>query len=215
MELSLRILLTMKSLRTLLCACALAVGCGKNLQTESSSLHIDPAQVGANAIELYDTNGDQTLDATELAACPPLVQVLPSFDINGDGKLVADEIMGRLLRLYTGQTLAPFDCVVLLDGKPLANATVQLKPCNIHGELNIVGQGTTDSKGRAFVALPADQVPGELQNSQGMPPGVYRVEITHPKSTLPVKYNTESTLGCEVGAAAGRVHAVTFPLKSS
>ena len=201
--------------RTVLCSLALIVGCRKNVSGETSLLRIDPAQAGANAIELYDANRDQTLDATELTSCPPLAQVLPSFDSNSDGKLNASEITGRFLRLYTGQTLAPFDCVVLLDGKPLANATVQLKPCNIHGELSIVGQGTTDAKGRASVALPADQVPAELENSQGLPPGVYRVEITHPSSNLPVKYNTESTLGCEVGATAGRGQLVNFSLKST
>ena len=52
----------------------------------------------------------------------------------------------------------------------------------------------------------------EDQLLPGLPPGVYRVAVTKDGVTIPARYNTETTLGCEV-FGGGRGGSTTLALK--
>ena len=41
---------------------------------------LDPQQAAQEAMKLYDTNGDGTLDAKELQASPPLLELLKNLE---------------------------------------------------------------------------------------------------------------------------------------
>ncbi len=82
---------------------------------------------------------------------------------------------------------------VLLDGKPLAGATVEFSP-----EGGSPAYGVTDEDGKYTLLWSADQ--------QGAPIGLNRVRITsfnegkpRIKERVPVKYNRQSELTREVG----------------
>ena len=141
-----------------LVACA---GCRSKGPSAEQSIYLDPSGAAAVALELYDANGDQLLDAAELEKCPPLAKAFAAFDVNGDGKLASDEIVGRLMRItMSGASLTDASCTVLLAGRPLADAKVRLEPVFVKGEATWAGEGVTNAQGVAKISLPADKLPG-------------------------------------------------------
>src|ERR1700730_337093 len=72
----------------------LAFGCSSRGRVQAPRL--SPRSAAGKAMELYDTNHDDRLDATELGRCPALKNSLARFDKDGDGCLSADEIASRL-----------------------------------------------------------------------------------------------------------------------
>jgi hypothetical protein len=81
-------------------------------------------------------------------------------------------------------------CRVMHNGKPLEGAEVKFVPEKFLGENIPTGAGTTNENGYVAVSLPGE--------ARGVPPGFYRVEITKPGLSVPVKYNTDTVLGQEV-----------------
>jgi hypothetical protein len=189
-------------------------GCRSSGPSAEESIYLDPSGAATVALELYDANGDQLLDAAELEKCPPLAAALASFDVNGDRKLASDEIVGRLMRItMSGSSLTDASCTVLLAGRPLADAQVRLESVFVKGEATWAGEGVTNAQGVAKISLPADKLPAEA--SGGMPVGIYRVEITHPQQQLASRYNTASELGWEIDSSSGAGASVRFDLKSN
>ncbi|MCA9269532.1 MAG: hypothetical protein KDA41_13720, partial [Planctomycetales bacterium] len=58
----------------------------------------------------------------------------------------------------------------------------------------------TDAQGMAVMAIDQAKLPSHLKGIYGMQSGFYKVEITHPTTKIPAKYNTETVLGHEVAA---------------
>jgi hypothetical protein len=66
--------------------------------------------------------------------------------------------------------------------------------------------------GMAMISLPVETGPDALP--PGMPPGMYRVEITKPGDNIPAKYNKETELGQEVSLDNIDIQmGIKFPLK--
>ena len=181
---------------TVAVACLLtAVGCQSRVKPPS----VDPEEAAATAIENYDTDGDGSLNEAELAACPGLLVVMDRFDTTGDRQLSQDEIEARLGEMYSGRVgLTTTSCKVTLDRRPLAGAKVRYVPEAFLGSEIKAAEGVTDQAGFTKVAIPDEQLPEDQRGIGVLQMGVYRVEITHPTRSIPAKYNTRTTLGCEL-----------------
>jgi len=153
---------------------------------------IDAKQAAAAAMKLYDKNKDGLLRDAELDAAPELKAALKTLDRDGDGAISAGEIVGRIEAWKASRVgLMVIVCEVRHRGRPLDGAKVVWEPAAWLGKAMKRGEGTTDAKGHATVAIPKNEFPG-------MPPGLYRVRITHPKVKLAEQYNTKSVLAVEV-----------------
>jgi hypothetical protein len=84
--------------------------------------------------------------------------------------------------------------------QPLAGATVRLIPDEILTNLK-AAEGITDPRGYIDFRIPGSDSPG-------VQPGIYRVEVSlkdaSGKEHIPAKYNSQTELGLEVGAAGGQ-----------
>ena len=159
---------------------------------------LDPEQAAAEAIALYDTDGDEQLSESELEACPGLKLASKAYDLDGDSAISQAEIAARLQRFIDrGVALYQLSARVRLDNKPLASAAVRFVPEPYLGEEIKVATGTTRPGGSASMAVPDEDLPKNQQGIRGIHAGTYRVEVTHPEIAIPAKYNTETTLGYE------------------
>ncbi len=176
---------------------------------------VDPSEAAEFAIEHYDVDHSGAIDAAEMASCPPLVVARASYDVDSDGQLSADEIEGRLTRLYgPGAAMTGVDCAVAVGGRSLHGATVKFRPVEMLGESVKPAQGLTDESGLARIALEEEALPDDLKGAALMQPGLYHVEITHPKVALPARYNTATELGFEVDPSRRDGTSARFDLKS-
>jgi hypothetical protein len=166
-------------------------------------------------MEKYDANHDGAIDTAELASCPPLVAVMPRYDADGNGSLSADEIEARLVELYrTGAVLTNVDCTVTLHRRPLEGALVKFRPVDMLKPAVKPAQGIIDQSGRARLTVQDEDLPDDLKDTALMYPGLYHVEITHPKVDLPARYNDASELGFEVDPSLRDGMSAQFDLKS-
>jgi hypothetical protein len=154
---------------------------------------IDAAAAGQEAITMFDTNKDGKISGAELDKVPSLKKSLP--DKVGPG-ITAEDITTRIQRWQETKIgkIDAVNCRVLKNGKPLAGAEVKLVPEKFLGTNMPVCTGTTQSDGNAPISAP-------MQGSDdiaGVPPGVYRVEITKSGENIPAKYNTQTIFGEEV-----------------
>jgi hypothetical protein len=192
----------------------IAAGCGDAKPPAVRLPQVDPAAVAGRALELYDADKNGSLDEKELAACPPLAAVVGSYDADKNGKLTNEEITARLTRLYgAGSALANVGCKVTLAGRPLPGATVKFLPVEMLREEIEPAEGITDETGGARPAIAAELLPENLNGSPLMQPGLYRVEITHPRQQILARYNTETELGFEVDPTSRGGLGASFSLK--
>ena len=173
-------------------ALGLLAGCGNS---GGGLPRFDGKAAADAAMAEYDGNGDGNLDAKELAKCPGLKSLA-----NKAGKtvLTAEDLTARLNETanYPDQ-LFEYPCVILLDGRPLANAEVTLVPEKFMGETRKPAKGMTNDSG----TVQAFKVDGLTK--AGVPPGVYRIQVTKPGESIPAKFNAQTILGCEVGQPVG------------
>jgi hypothetical protein len=159
---------------------------------------VDPSAAANNVIELYDKDGSGSLDETELAACPGLLAARARYDRDGDGQISQDEITNRFSSMFQrGTAWITVNCQVLQGGRPLAGAKVRLAPESFLEDALPPAEGTTDSQGRVTPTVADDRVPESLKGSHVMQPGIYRVEVEHPRIKQPHK-----PLGCEIDELA-------------
>lgn len=180
----------------------------------------------ADAIAKYDKNGDGALDDEELKAVPALSKdygtgdasvagAKSRFDKNSDGNITADEISARINEWVDSKVgLLQFSLQVTLDGRPLEGATVTLVPEEFLGTSIKTASGVTDSTGRANTAIAAEDLQANETGLSGMRVGVYKVQITHPSTNIPAKYNTETTIGVEVAQDDPESGRLVLPIKS-
>jgi hypothetical protein len=160
---------------------------------------VDSSRAASFAMEQYDANDDGALVAAEMASCPPLVTAMARYDADGNGSLSAEEIEARLTQIYgTGAALTNVDCTVLLNGRAIDGALVKFRPVEMLKSSVKAAEAVTDPSGRARLALRDDDLPQDLKDNALMYPGLYHVEITHPKVNLPARYNDATELGFEV-----------------
>ncbi|QDU31298.1 hypothetical protein ETAA8_64510 [Anatilimnocola aggregata] len=160
---------------------------------------LHPAKIAAAAMEEYDANKDGALAGEELTSAAAINSALSFYDTSGDGKVDSAEIQNRIQSIaVTKVGLMPFYCRASLNGQPLAGATVTLRPEPFLQDSLLVASGMTDDKGRSQPAIADDLLPAADRGLQAVQPGLYRVEITHPTISLPVRYNTNTTLGREI-----------------
>lgn len=161
--------------------------------------HIDPSDAADEALNLYDADNDGSLNKTELVKCPGILNELTEYDADGNQSISADEITKRLTALLKyGVGLTSLKCEVRVNGKPLSNAAVLFEPEPYLGDEIKPAHGTTNGRGLAQMAIPADQLPASQQAIKAIHFGTYKVRITHPQ--LPSKYNTDTILGYETRA---------------
>jgi hypothetical protein len=174
-------------------------GCSRLSQSSVKPPSVNPNIAADKAIELCDQDGNGLLSASELAACPGLLAALANYDTSGDKQLSRDEIAARLTDMYShGTGLTPSSCRVTLDGRPLRGAHVRLVPEPFLGGDVKSAEGDTDGSGTAPIGIADSDLPEKLRGAKLMQLGVYRVEITHPTTKIPAKFNTQTTLGYEL-----------------
>jgi hypothetical protein len=113
-------------------------------------------------------------------------------------------------RTTPARPLFPVQGQVLLDGKPLAGATVRFVPEKFLGDGFKPAEGVCDERGLAELRTEGGRLPGVAC-------GFYRVEVCKPgggKESLPARYNAASTLGHEVAPDTERGN-ITFRLSTS
>jgi hypothetical protein len=152
-------------------------------------------------MEMYDKDGDGAIAGKELDAVPGIKKNLDHYDRDGDGKVSRGEIAERL-EDWANQKLALQGAafVVLLDGRPLGEATVTLVPEGYLGPNVHPATGLTTENGFTSVSHDKEHLP---KSSNGRPiPGVtsgtFKVQVTHAKRRIPARYNTATELGEEI-----------------
>jgi hypothetical protein len=194
----------------------LFAGCSSQSVSRVGKPSVDPVAAAGAVMEALDGNGDGSLDATELAKCPPLAQAIVAYDTSKDGKISAEELTTRWSQLvgstsaYTGAS-----CSVVQAGRPLAGAIVKLRPIVGLADTLSSADGTTDDRGIAQPGVPADHLPANLANTPLIFPGLYHVEITHAQSQIPARYNTATELGWEIDPNSRTSVAPRFDLKAN
>jgi hypothetical protein len=157
-----------------------------------------PSSEAAQAMELYDTNKDGKIAGPELDKAPGLKASLKVLGTDKDKGITSEQIVTRIKRWKESRIgRTSLSCMVLRNGQPLAGATVKFVPEKFVADaLTETATGTTNQTGMAMLTIPTE--PGPDAPPPGVPPGIYRVEITKSGDNIPAKYNTETTLGQEV-----------------
>jgi hypothetical protein len=154
-----------------------------------------PAEAAAKAMELYDADKDGKISGDELEKAPGLKAALKVMKTDKEKGVTADQIKERIqkwLDSRIGRT--SLSCMVTHNGQPLAGATVKFVPEKFLSKYSPdTATGVTNQTGMAMLSVPTgNDLP------PGLPPGIYRVEITKNGEDIPAKYNTETVLGQEV-----------------
>ena len=176
---------------------------------------ISPGKAGRAAIAQYDADGNDRLDATEIAKCPALKHAMKEakdkIDINGDGMLTADEITARIEYWSgCGTIVMSGNTLITLNGKRLPGATVTFEPEEFLGSGFTTCEGVTDDVGMAFIKGPDPQFPGLYL-------GFYRVKVSKVvggRETIPSDYNTNTELGFEASDDHQGIGNIEFHLRS-
>jgi hypothetical protein len=156
----------------------------------------DAEALGALAVTGLDRDGNQSLDAKELAASPALLADLRKLDNDQDGRLSAAEIGAKVAKWTEGGIGAVgIVCWVTRGGQPVPRVHVKFIPEPYMGGVVQLGTGVTDSNGGAPMTADGQKSTGIMQC------GYYRVELSLQqggKETIPAKFNSKSVLGAEV-----------------
>jgi hypothetical protein len=174
-----------------------------------------PLGAGAAAVDAYDTDGDGAIGGAELDHAPALRASLKQADADGDGLLTAAEIDKRI-QSWRDSKIAEMTvmCEVLLDGSPLADVHVEFEPEPFLGSNLEPASTTTGEDGTAAVSMAAEHLSDPRY--AGVACGWYKIRVTSTDREIPARYNTETTLGCEVAEDAhwGAQGRVLIELKS-
>ncbi len=141
----------------------------------------------------YDTNKDGVLDEQEFSACPSL-KGLKSRDSNGVTKA---DIVARLTA-YKNSGVGLRGNVpvrVFWNDSPLEGATITLVPEAFLGSAFKAASGTSLASGHVSLKCEDQDIPG-------CPWGFFKVQVfkkdASGNETIPARYNSSTTLGCEV-----------------
>ena len=197
-------------------ATLLTVGVGLPIGCSGRPARVHPptynAQAGAEAIAAYDANGDGAIADEEFDSVGALRAALKQIDTDGDGRVTAAEIDARVQAWQSTKVAEmPVLCEVTIDGKPLAGAQVTFEPEPFLGDILKPAGGTTEANGNASISL-ADEHLADPRYP-GVACGWYKIRVTSSEREIPAKYNTQTTLGCEVAINAHWVNHGTVVVK--
>jgi hypothetical protein len=189
-------------------------GCG-DTTARLSQTTFNARTAAADAISACDKNSDGKLDENELNAIPAIKSDFPQFDKDNNKSVDANEIAERLEQsLALKVALVPCSFVVKLDGKPLVDADVTLEPENFLASTLQPCIGKTDSTGRVSPSKIASDGDGNDAGLTGVPPGLYKLKITHPKLEKLPQYHSETYLGLHVAPDNPNLMMLQFELNS-
>ncbi len=181
---------------------------------------IDAGDAAAEAIELYDKDGDGAIAGSELDAVPGIKAAMETIDVSPkDDKATEDEIAARIESWQeTRIGVMTVSCTVTLDGRQVTDATVTFEPESFLGSNIQAGVADIGPGGGGTVTIPKDKRPA-TDTPPGVQLGFYRVRISklaNGQESIPAMYNKETTLGQQVApddpAVAGQ--RVRFALTS-
>ncbi|TWT78323.1 EF hand [Posidoniimonas polymericola] len=179
----------------LLLSLAVALGCsGAQSRLSQPGVKRDAAK---SAVDKYDTDGDGSLGAAEIAASPALQASLKRTDKDGDGRITPEELDARFaVWRNSGVALTRLAITVRQSGRPVAGASVKLVPEEFQGQAIKSASGTTDSEGVAHMKI------SDHPDEAGVHLGFYRIEVSKTdqagQETLPASNNTDTKLGVEI-----------------
>jgi len=174
-------------------------------------------QIATEALKQFDKDSSGDLSREELSELPSVLGVLTQYDKDSNGSLTATEIEERITRwqqLKVGLVNCSF--TMTLDGKALQKADVELVPEAICGGTLPHCKGKTDDMGRVTLSSVADDPNAKsIQGLPGVPPGLYKVIVVHPKLSNLTKYNAQTTLGIQVAPDDPELMRLNMALSSS
>ena len=176
---------------------------------------VDAAAAAQKAIELYDKSGDGQLAKDEWSSSPALSAVATNYDKNGDGTLLEDEVASGIdawKQSGVGARVVPF--TVQWNGRRLVGAKVLLVPAPFLDDVLKPANGEAGPGGAGQLGLAPEDRPRNAPNIPLMQPGLYHVEITHPSTKIPAKYNTSTTLGIEITSGNPGPDGIVWALSS-
>jgi len=172
---------------------------------------VDIPQLTRQLMETYDKDKNGRLSREELASFVPMADTYQSL---GKQEVSPDELQQYLTRVFDQRIgLVSATCVVKRKGQVLAGAEVRLVPIPELSNVLPIGQGVTDAYGGVMFSAPREKLPAATQRVEGvMPPGLYQVEVTHPKIKIPDNYNAKSELRLELSSDTA-YHGLAIDLK--
>jgi hypothetical protein len=150
---------------------------------------------------MYDKNGDGAIAGDELNAVPGIKKHLSLYDGDGDQRVTRDEIAKRLNSWSENKLAIMGDAyIVTLDGRPLDGATITFVP-EPYLEPNVKpATGVTTPVGLTRLSHAEEFLPKSANGRPlyGVTSGTFKIQVTHPSTKLPPKYNTHTELGDEI-----------------
>lgn len=196
-------------------AASISLGCS-DTPSRLQQNTLNASSVAADAIKANDKNGDGNLATEELDGIPSIKSDLAQFDLDKNQSISASEIAARIDRWQALKVaLVPCSFVVKLDGKPLANAEVKLEPESFFASSLPLCGGKTDAGGRVSPSKTETANNDQSNGLTGVPPGLYKLKISHPKLNKLPKYNTETVLGLQVAPDNPNLMLLEFSLISN
>ena len=164
----------------------------------------EPKVAILSAVETVNPKIQSTLDAAALCKMADRGQIKGGI-LDGplafDNAISAEEIDARIRQWRESKVgLMQVACHVQLDGMPLANAKVVFDPEPFLGSVLKQATGQTTQDGTAVMSLAKEHLPNP--SGTGVACGWYKIRVTCDQKQIPARYNSDTTLGCEVAIDA-------------
>lgn len=193
---------------------AFVLGCG-NAPSRLQQNSFSPSSAASAAMKEYDKNSDGSLDDGELGSFVSIKNDLTQFDSDNSKTISESELVQRFEKWQALKVaLVPCSFVVKLDGKPLTDADITLEPESFLSSTLQPCVGKTDATGRVSPNKVASGSDPDLAGLTGVPPGLYKLKVTHPKLEKLKKYHSETTLGLQVAPDNPNLMMLEFELTS-
>jgi hypothetical protein len=178
--------------------CVLSAGCSGG-PAPLPPVDVDIPALTQQLMDTYDKDKNGRLSRDELASFAPVADWSQSARKQ---EVSANDLEQYLTRVFDRRIgLVSATCVVRRKGQVLAGADVRLVPIPPLSDVLPIGHGVTDDYGGVMLSAPREKLPAATQRVEGvMPPGLYLVEVTHPKIKIPERYNTRTELGLELSS---------------
>jgi hypothetical protein len=185
-----------------LLATILFAGCsGKPSRVDVAD--INPSRAAGQAMELYDQDADGRLSDAELQAVPGILKWKERYDLDSDSFVSKNEIAERIEKWQSQKLgMAAIGVNVTMNGQPVSDVEVVLKPEPYLGEALKPASGVTNSNGYAALGVALDDLPEALKQrglkSKGVYVGTYKIVLSHPRRQLPDTTSSGAPLGEEI-----------------